>query len=61
MATGVAARDEAVAHLDAQVRPHGHASGGAEVDVVGVRNHNEHALDQVVGKQSHTGDGNGGW
>jgi hypothetical protein len=58
--TGVAARDEAVLHVDAFVGPHGDAPGDAEVDVVGVSDHHEDAFDVGVGEQGHTGDANGG-
>jgi hypothetical protein len=40
--------EDAVRDVDTRVRPPGHAPGGAEVDVVGVRDHHQDPLDLVV-------------
>jgi hypothetical protein len=58
-AAGVAVGHEAVVHLDAAVGPGGDAARGAEVDVVGMRDDDQHALDVVVGEEGHGRDGNG--
>jgi hypothetical protein len=50
---GIATRHEAVLHVDAGVGPHRNTPGDAEVDVVGVRNDNEDALDGIIGEQGH--------